>query len=148
MKSNPHQRLVRVAAGFTHVIDSMPIVDSNPMTGILLDGGPICRGAPSNLEALDTMVGDQLERVGSDEGERSSTSRICESNCGASACRDRWLSGLMKSRSSEAILTGSSSAICCGGGRFGLAGRTVRKPAWISSISGWDPRNASGFDWP
>jgi transposase len=23
-----------------------------------------------------------------------------------------------------------------------------RKQAWTSSISGWDPRSASGFDWP
>ena len=42
---------------------------SGTRTGVLLQAGPIGCGTPSNLEALATMVGDQLERVGSDGGE-------------------------------------------------------------------------------
>ena len=38
-------------------------------TSVLLQAGPIGSGGSSNLEALATMVGDQLERVSSDGGE-------------------------------------------------------------------------------
>jgi hypothetical protein len=36
---------------------------------VLLHAGLICLGAPSNLEALTTMVGLKLKRWGSDGGE-------------------------------------------------------------------------------
>ena len=48
--------------------DTEPLM-SAARTGVLLQARAVRRGGPSNLEAFATMVGDQLERVGSDGGE-------------------------------------------------------------------------------
>ena len=64
-------------------------------TRVLLYARPVRRGGPSNLEALATMVGDQLERVGSDGGElellggRPGTTALSRGRAGAlRAARD------------------------------------------------------------
>ena len=65
------------------------------MTSELLQAGPIGRGGPSNIEALATMFGDQLERAGPHRGElellvgRPGTTALSRGRAGAlHAARD------------------------------------------------------------